>query len=53
MQLVLCRTKLSESQAVLLRELFPEISEDLGVEDAVKLARETADPPKRRPRPRA
>jgi ParB-like nuclease family protein len=34
------------------RELFPEITEDLGPEDAVKLARETAEVPKRRTRTR-
>jgi len=33
------------------RELFPEVTDDLGVEGDVKLARETAEPPRRRQRP--
>jgi ParB-like nuclease domain len=33
------------------RELFPEVTDDLGVEGDVKLARETAEPPRRRPWP--
>ena len=33
------------------RELFPDITDDLGLEGDVKLARETTPPPTRRPRP--